>query len=83
MLIIIQETIGFMKHILVGGAHQLYCACLHSLRTLGGITQHQNGLAQRRSLLLNTAAIGENNIHLGHQIGKGLVIHRLDEVNTT
>ena len=45
MLGVIQKQIGFAQQIILSGAYDLNRTGFNSLRTFGGITQHQNRLA--------------------------------------
>jgi len=63
------------------GAHQLQCTGLDAFRTLRGIPHNQYRLSKRRSLLLNSAAIRQNQKASGQEIMEIQYIHRLNNVN--
>ena len=54
----------------------------HCFRPFCRIAQDQDRLAQRRRFFLDTAGISQYETAVMHQIGKGFVFHRLDEMDT-
>ena len=54
---------------------------LDALGALGDLAQHQHRLAQRGSLFLHPAAVGEDDVGAGHQVDELDVVHRLDQMH--
>ena len=56
------------------GTHQLQCSRFNTLGTFGGVTKHENGLAEGGSLLLDTAAVGQ------YEVGDVLEIMEIENL---
>ena len=53
----------------------------HRLGALRRVAQNEDGFAECRCLLLNSARVREHDIHACHEIGERFVVQRVDEVH--
>ena len=63
------------------GAYQFDGTCFDCFRPLGGVTHYQHRLTERRCLFLNTTGISKDQIGTIHQVDKGQVVERFNQVD--
>lgn len=63
------------------GADKADGACSDGLGAFGGVAHDEYGLAQAGGFLLDAAAVGEDDVALGHEVDETQVFERLDEVH--
>jgi hypothetical protein len=78
---IVEQQVGLSHDSLRLRPHQPRRGGFHGLGPLGFIAQDQDGLAERRSLLLYAARIGDEDVSPPHQVHKGNVVQRRDQKN--
>ena len=61
------------------GAHEAQGAGLEPLDPLGGLAEHEHGLAQRRCLLLHAPGVGDDEVRATEQLRERRVAERLGE----
>ena len=62
------------------GADELQRAGCNALGTLGGVAHDEHRLAQARSLLLDAAGVGEDEVARGHEVVEVEHLERVDDV---
>src|SRR5690554_588433 len=78
---LVYQPLAPMHYFVTTGTHQLHRTCLHRLGALRGIAHHQDRLTQSRCLFLNAPTVGQHKSAVLHQINKGQVFERRNQVN--
>ena len=79
--LVCQELLRLFVDALAVRADELDRAGIDGLRALRRVAQHEDRLAKRRRLLLDSARIREDQVGPMHEVGKWLVVERVDEVD--
>lgn len=78
---IIEQALGFPKNCVSIRTRQTYSARIDRFGALGGVTGHEDGLAQAGRFFLNAARIRDNQVRAIHQPDERQVIERRDQVH--
>jgi len=78
---VVKQPRGLPHDTIFVGADQFDGTGFNGLRPFGFLAQNQDWFAQRRGLLLNAARIGDQHVRAPHQVHKGHIGHRIDQVN--
>ena len=75
-----QQGAHSLYNIILLRAHQSGGACPYRFRPFGGVAHDQYRLAQSRGFFLNAAGVGQDKMRAHHEIDKGKVILRFNEM---
>lgn len=82
LLVVVEQGFGMADDGLGIGPHQPHSACGDGFGTFGGVSHHKHGLAKRWGFLLHPSRVGQDQVALVHEVHKGLVVQRCNQVHS-